>query len=47
MRTLFFMLKRREYFRDSTTDYEALSVKRNAPRRIKALTRFGFMPTAA
>ena len=46
-RTMFFMLKRREYYRDSTTDYEALSVQRNAPRWIKALTKFGFIPTAA
>jgi len=46
MRTLFFMLKRGEYYRDSAIDYEALSVKRNAPRWIKALTQFGFMPAA-
>ena len=37
-RTIFFILKRREHYRDSTTDYEALSVQRNAPRSIKALT---------
>ena len=47
LRTIFFMLKRREHYRDSATDYEALSVQRNAPRWIKALTRFGFIPTAA
>ena len=46
LRTLFFMLKRGEYYRDSVTDYEALSVQRNAPRWIKALTRFGFLPDA-
>jgi len=28
LRTIFFMLKRREHYRDSTTDYEALSVQR-------------------
>jgi len=44
LRTIFFMLKRNEPFRDSSTDYEALSVQRNAPRWIKALTRFGFLP---
>ncbi|MBL0207697.1 MAG: IS110 family transposase [Propionivibrio sp.] len=43
LRTIFFMIKRREHYRDSATDYEALSVQRNAPRWIKALTRFGFM----
>lgn len=47
LRTIFFMLKRNEPFRDSSTDYEALSVQRNAPRWIKALTRFGFIPAAA
>ena len=47
LRTMFFMLKRREHYRDSATDYEALSVKRNAPRWIKALTRFGFISAAA
>jgi len=47
LRTIFFMLKRREHYRDSATDYEALSVQRNAPRWIKALTKFGFIPSAA
>ena len=47
LRTLFFMIKRREHYRDSATDYEALSVRRNAPRWIKALTRFGFIPAVA
>lgn len=47
LRTIFFMLKRREHYRDSATDYEALCVQRNAPRWIKALTRFGFIPAAA
>lgn len=47
LRTMFFMLKRREHYRDSTTDYEALAVKRNAPRWIKALTKFGFIPDPA
>jgi len=47
LRTIFFMLKRHEYYRDSATDYEALSVRRNAPRWIKALTKFGFLPASA
>ena len=46
LRTIFFMLKRREHYRDSATDYEALSVQRNAPRWIKALTKFGFIAQA-
>ena len=47
LRTIFFMLKRREHYRDSATDYEALSVQRNAPRWIKALTKFGFIAPAS
>ena len=47
LRTIFFMLQRREYYRDSATDYEALSVQRNAPRWIKALTKFGFIAPAS
>jgi len=47
LRTLFFMIKRGQYYRDSATDYEALSVQRNAPRWIKALRQFGFIPTVA
>lgn len=47
LRTVFFMLKRGQYYRDSATDYEALTVKRNAPRWIKALTKFGFIPNPA
>jgi transposase len=47
LRTIFFMLKRREPYRDSAIDYEALSVQRNAPRWIKALTKFGFITPAS
>lgn len=47
LRTIFFMLKRREHYRDFATDYEALSVQRNAPRWIKALTKFGFITPAS
>ena len=45
--SVFFMLKRGRHYQDSATDYEALSVQRNAPRWIKALTRFGFIPATA
>ena len=47
LRTIFFMLKRGEYYRDSATHYEQLSVQRNASRWIKALTRFGVISAAA
>jgi transposase len=43
LRTIFYMLKRGQYYRDSATDYEAMSVKKNAPRWIKALTKFGLL----
>jgi len=43
VRTIFFMLNRREYYRDSAVNYEELAVRRNAPRWIKSLTRFGFI----
>ncbi len=44
LRTIFFMIKRREHYRDSATDYEALPVQRNAPRWIKALIRHRVNP---
>ena len=43
LRTLFFILKRRECYRDSAVDYEALMVKRNAPRWIQSLVKFGYL----
>lgn len=46
LRTIFFMFKRREHYRDSTTDYEKLSVQRNAARWIKTLIQHGFIKTA-
>ena len=46
LRTIFFMLKRGEHYRDSATDYEVLSVQCNAPRWIKALTKYGFITPA-
>lgn len=44
LRTIFFMLSRGQHYRDSATDYEALNAKRNAPRWIRTLRRFGFLP---
>lgn len=46
LRTVFVMLQRNEYYRDSSVDYEALSVKRNMPRWIKAMAKFGVMPAS-
>ncbi|MCP5252730.1 MAG: IS110 family transposase, partial [Burkholderiales bacterium] len=41
-----FMFKRREYYRDSATDYEKISVQRNAARWIKTLIRHGLIKPA-
>ena len=47
LRTIFCLIARNQAYRDSTVDYDAMMVKRNAPRWIKALTRHGFLPFAA
>ena len=44
LKTMFVLLSRQVPYRDSTVDYEALAVKRNAPRWINALRRFGLLP---
>jgi transposase len=46
LRTIFFMLQRRQHYKDSAIDYEALAVQRNAARWIKKLKQFGFIKTA-
>ncbi len=46
LRTIFFMFKRREHYRGSATDYEKLSVQRNAARWIKTLIQHGFIKPA-
>lgn len=43
LRMIFCMLKRGEPYRDSATDYEALSVDRNASRWIKMLEKHGWL----
>ena len=47
LRIIYFMLSRGTYYRDAATDYEALSVQRNAARWIKKLIKFGFLPDPA
>jgi transposase len=44
IRTIFFVLTRRQPYRDSGFDYEAANVAKNAPRWIKALKRHGYRP---
>ncbi|MDQ1316341.1 MAG: transposase [Pseudomonadota bacterium] len=46
IRTIYFMLTRRQAYRDSGFDYAAANVKKNAPRWLKALKRFGYWPEA-
>jgi transposase len=47
LRIIYFMLSRGTYYRDAATDYEALSVQRNASRWIQKLRKFGFLPDPA
>ena len=44
LKTVFVLLSRQVPYRDSTVDYEALGVKRNAPRWIRQLKKFGYLP---
>ncbi|AEK58722.1 ISAfe3, transposase [Acidithiobacillus caldus SM-1] len=43
LRIIYFMLSHGTYYRDADTDYEALSVQRNASRWIKKLIEFGYL----
>lgn len=47
LRIIYFMIERRDYYRDSDVDYEALMVERNAPRWIHMLNRYGYLTTSA
>lgn len=42
---VYLLLTRKEPYRDPHTDYEALVVKRNAPRWIQALIKYGYLQT--
>ena len=41
------LLSRKVPYKDPTVDYGALVVKRNAPRWIRQLKKFGYLPQAA
>ena len=47
LKTVFVLLSRQVPYHDSTVDYEALAVKRNSPRWIKQLRKFGYLPKMA
>ena len=46
MRISYTLLKNVKAYRDPDVDYEALVIKKNAPRWIKALQKFGYITTA-
>jgi transposase len=47
LKTVFVLLSRQVPYQDATVDDEALSVQRNAPRWIRQLKRYGYLPKAA
>jgi transposase len=47
IRIIYFMLSRREPYRDPGVNYEAISAQKNAPRWIKALKNLGMLPKAS
>ncbi|MDA3921353.1 MAG: IS110 family transposase [Salinisphaera sp.] len=47
LRTIFYMIKRRTPYQDSSVDYQQLSVKRNAPRWIRMMKKYGYLTTPA
>lgn len=47
LRIIYFMIERRDYYRDSDVDYEAMMVERNAPRWIRMLNRYGYLSPSA
>jgi len=47
LRTIYAMLDSGTHYQDSSVDYQALSLARNAPRWIKMLRKHGFMADSA
>jgi len=46
LKTVFLLISRQTHYRDSATDFEAMSVARNAPRWLKMLKKHGFIAAA-
>ena len=44
LRIVFFIIQRGDHYRDAKINYEELNVKKNAPRWIKMLKRYGYIP---
>ena len=47
LKIVYVLLARGVPYRDDTVDYQALAVKRNAPRWIRQLKKFGYLPQSA
>ena len=45
LEVVFVLLKRKVPYKDSSINYEEIVVKRNAPRWIKALDKYGYLNT--
>lgn len=43
LKIVFLIIQRGDYYRDAETNYEALSVQRNAPRWLKKLKQYGYI----
>jgi len=43
LKIMFVLIKRGDYYRDASINYEALSVARNAPRWMKMLKKYGYV----
>jgi transposase len=43
LKIVFLIIQRGDYYRDAETNYEALSVQRNAPRWLKKLKQYGYL----
>ncbi|MGB7756699.1 MAG: IS110 family transposase, partial [Salinisphaera sp.] len=43
----FHMIQHQQPYRDTSVDYQALSIKRNAPRWIKMLIQHGYIAASA
>ncbi len=43
LKIMFVLIKRGDYYRDASINYEALSVERNAPRWMKMLKKYGYV----
>ena len=42
LKIVFMIIQRGDYYRDAETNYEVLSVQRNAPRWLKKLKQLGY-----